>query len=447
MSEVGDKSYAALERGLVDAREAGAQVQRKLSLLTAIVRIFRETLECETEEDVAQLGLKIAEELTGSAIGFIGELNQQHRFDTTLLSAAGWAACQIPRDQAVELLSNMPNRGINRIGLQEGGAWIVNDPANHPDRVEKPEGHPPITAFLGVPLRYVGGTTGMIALANKAGGYTEADLQDVEAFSVAFTEALNRRRAEREIGTLNQQLALHLQQAEEANKELEAFSYTVSHDLRAPLRHITGFVELLNKRDLSALDDKSRHYLRVISESAQKMGNLIDDLLAFSRMGRTELQHRGVDLARMAREIVTELEGTEARGRRVDWVIGELPSVAGDAAMLHQVLFNLLANALKFTRTRDVARIEVGAEPEPDAEGLVRLYVRDNGIGFDPRYIHKLFGLFQRLHDQEEFEGTGVGLASVRRIVHRHGGRTWADGKPGEGATFWFVLPAAHKEE
>ena len=444
MGEEREKSYAELEREVAECRRADEKIQRKIALLTAIIRIFRETLGCRSEEAVAQLGLQVAEELTGSAFSFIGELNEEGHFDTTTLSAAGWAACRVPREQALELLRNMPNRGINRVGLDRGVAWIINDPAAHPEKVEKPGGHPPINAFLGVPLRYLGGITGMIALANKPGGYSEADQRDVEALSVAFGEALNRRRAERQIRDLNAELGRHVQRVEAANEELEAFSYSVSHDLRAPLRHITGFVELLEKKDLSSLDEKSRHYLQVISQAAQKMGTLIDDLLAFSRQGRAELMQREVALDGLVREVAAELQAAEAPGRRIVWDIAALPAVEGDAALLRQVWANLIGNALKFTRTREEARIEIGARPE--GAGEMRFFVRDNGVGFDMRYVEKLFGLFQRLHGQEEFEGTGVGLASVRRIVHRHGGRVWAEGRPGEGATLWFSLPAGEKE-
>ncbi len=427
-----------MERELAERRQTDEQMQRKVLLLQAINRIFREIPACETEEEVARLGLKVAEELSGSAIGFLGELNPHGRFDTTTLSEAGWAACGVPHAEAVELLKNMPNRGINRIGLGEGRSWIINDPATHPERVATPQGHPNITAFMGVPLTFRGGITGMIALANKEGGYTPVDQENIEALMVAFTEALNRRRAERRIGELNQELQHNVRQLEAANRELEAFSYSVSHDLRAPLRHITGFVELLNNRNPEALDEKSRHYLQVISRSAEKMGNLIDDLLSFSRMGRAELMKTSVDLGELVREVIADLEGQTA-DRRISWEVGPLPVVEGDAAMLRLVLVNYLGNALKFTRTRAEARIEIGAVTGQPEETLV--FVRDNGVGFDMRYAAKLFGLFQRLHDAEEFEGTGVGLANVRRIIHRHGGRTWAEGTVGGGATFWFSLP------
>lgn len=424
------------EAGTIEPERTG----RQIALLTAIIRIFRESTGCDTEEEVAQVCLKVAEELTGSKIGFIGELNQEGLFDTTTLSQAGWEACKVPRPEAYALLKSMPNRGINRLGLREDTSWIINDPAGHPDAVEKPGGHPQLTSFLGVPLRFVGGIIGMIALANKEPGYTLDDQHDVEALSVAFVETLNRRRAERKINELNEELKRHVQQAEAANKELEAFSYSVSHDLRAPLRHVTGFVELLNKRDQGAMDEKSRHYLQVISEAAQKMGTLIDDILAFSRMGRAEMMKTRIDFNLLVQEVIDELK-EEAQGRDIVWEIAPLPVVEGDAAMLRQVWANLISNALKYTRPRPQARIEIGATSDEPME--TRFYIKDNGVGFDIKYADKLFGLFQRLHDAEEFAGTGVGLANVQRIVHRHGGRVWAEGAVDGGALFRFSLPAS----
>ena len=253
-------------------------------------------------------------------------------------------------------------------------------------------------------------------------------------------DVTQQKQVDAKISELNDTLKKQVEQQAATNRELEAFSYSVSHDLRAPLRHITGFVELLNKKNPVSLDEQSRHYLEVISESARKMGVLIDDLLAFSRMGRVELMKAGIDFGVMVRDVVAEL-AEEVKGRSVEWGIGPLPMVEGDLAMLRQVMVNLISNAMKFTRSRPRARIEIGAVTDRPDETLI--FVRDNGVGFDMRYADKLFGLFQRLHGTEEFEGTGVGLANVQRIIHRHGGRIWAEGTVDEGATFWFSLPKA----
>jgi signal transduction histidine kinase len=234
------------------------------------------------------------------------------------------------------------------------------------------------------------------------------------------------------------ELKLAKDAAEAANKELEAFSYSVSHDLRAPLRHIDGFIELLQTEIDVTMDQQGQHYMKVISDSAKRMGSLIDDLLSFSRMGRNEMSKMQVDLVKLVQEVIREFE-PEAKGRTINWQISNLPVVTGDRAMLRIVIVNLIANALKFTRDREQAEIEIGYTK--DKETGTAFFVRDNGVGFDPNYANKLFGVFQRLHRADEFEGTGIGLANVRRIIARHGGKTWADSKLNQGATFYFSLP------
>jgi PAS domain S-box-containing protein len=224
---------------------------------------------------------------------------------------------------------------------------------------------------------------------------------------------------------------------ETANKELEAFSYSVSHDLRAPLRHVDGFVDLLRKQSAEKLDERGRRYLNIIADSARQMGNLIDDLLIFSRMSRADLRRAKVASESLVHEARDALQG-EIRGRVV-WKIDSLPQVEADAPMLRQVWANLIGNAVKYSRTRDPAEIEIGCTDSGNGEFV--FFVRDNGVGFDMQYVDKLFGVFQRLHRADEFEGTGIGLANVRRIISRHGGRTWADGKVDGGATFFFSLP------
>ena len=226
-------------------------------------------------------------------------------------------------------------------------------------------------------------------------------------------------------------------QLEAVNKELEAFSYSVSHDLRAPLRHIDGFVQLLNQKSASSLDETGKRYLSVISEATIKMASLIDELLVFSRMGRTEMRKSRVKVARLVADVVSEAM-VDNSGRTVSWNIESLPEVDGDPAMLRLVWINLISNALKYTRRKKEAKIYIGCN---DGEAELIFYVRDNGVGFDMQFADKLFGVFQRLHRHRDFEGTGIGLANVRRIIDRHNGKTWAEGRIEQGSTFYFSLP------
>jgi signal transduction histidine kinase len=253
-------------------------------------------------------------------------------------------------------------------------------------------------------------------------------------------ELEQRKRREDEIRKLNQELARQAVELAASNKELESFAYSVSHDLRAPLRHVVGFSELLQKQASSSLDDKSRRYIQTILESSKRMGNLIDDLLGFSRIGRAESKKTAVNLDRLVKEVVAEL-AQESHGRDIDWKIASLPVCHGDRSMLKVVLTNLVSNAVKFTRMRARAEIEIGYVD--GKENQLELFVKDNGAGFDMQYANKLFGVFQRLHRSEEFEGTGIGLATAQRIIHRHGGEMRAEGAVDKGATFYFSLPEA----
>ena len=251
---------------------------------------------------------------------------------------------------------------------------------------------------------------------------------------VVLAEAAARDRR------LNEQLAGHTAKLEAANRELEAFSYSVSHDLRAPLRAIDGFSRIIVEDYSEALDDEGRRLLDVVRRNTQRMGILIDDLLAFSRLGRKEMLQTRIDMGDMARSVYEDLAPPAAAAKLR---VSALPPAVGDPAMVRQVFANLLSNALKFAGRNGGAVVEVGGH---NGGGENTYFVRDNGVGFDMQYAGKLFGVFQRLHSNEEFEGTGVGLAIVQRIVQRHGGRVWAEGEPGAGATFYFTLPNKERD-
>jgi PAS domain S-box-containing protein len=261
-----------------------------------------------------------------------------------------------------------------------------------------------------------------------------------EAILETNNDITERKRRELEVRTLNAHLERRTAELQATNRELEAFAYSISHDLRAPLRHTVGYTELLQNNAAASLDTKNRRYMRLILEAAKRMGNLIDDLLAFSRIGRAETRMVRVSLDQLVKEALHDIR-PETEGRNIAWNVGPLPDVYGDRSMLKLVLVNLLSNSVKFTRTRAQAEIEIGCAADNPGETVI--FVRDNGVGFDMQYADKLFGVFQRLHPTEAFEGTGIGLATVQRVIHRHGGRVWAEGVVDRGATFHFSVPHA----
>jgi signal transduction histidine kinase len=393
-----------------------------------------------TCDDMLQMILDEAELVTDSKIGFYHDLEE----DGITLRLQNWSTNTLANMCTAEGKGShypVDEAGIWAEAVRQGIPVICNDYPNALNKRGIPEGHAPVTRFISVPIRYNDRIVSIIGVGNKPEDY---DQLDVDAVLVLANETLNviqRKRAEDRLLKFNEELEQRVEERTSqliaAINEQEAFSYTISHDLRAPLRAINGYTSIIEEKYNDQLDDEGWRLLNVVKSEALRMGILIDDLLTFSRLNRAQLVRNSTDMNQLVQTVVQDLTHA-GQEKRTDFRIGSLHPADADGNLIRQVWFNLISNAQKFTSKRESPVIEIGSRLE---EHEVQYYVHDNGSGFNMQYVDKIFGVFQRLHDDNEYPGTGVGLAIVERIVQRHGGRVWAEGEPGKGATFWFTLP------
>jgi len=422
------------------AEEQARQSQRELTLKTRFATIFLTSPEREIFAAVLDAVL----EHTQSPEAILGYLDEDGamvfplwKWEESDASRAPGETVRFPRGEWV---------GIWGHALAEGRSLYSNEPG--PSSADSA----PVRRVLAVPILFQTEPIGLLAIAGKVTDYGESDRDALERiardmapiFKVRLQRDIlerARKRAEEDVRTINLELEKRVQkrtaQLEAANHELEAFSYSVSHDLRAPLRAVHDFSQILMDEHAPQLSAEARHYLQVIRDNASQMGRLIEDLLNFSRLSQQPLQKQAIAPADLVAQALYDLR--PEIDPRLEIVVAELPPCEGDPSLLKQVFVNLLDNAIKYTGRRAPARIEVGVLPRTGAHAAV-YYVRDNGVGFDMRYAHKLFGVFQRLHHASDYPGTGIGLATVQRILHRHGGRVWAEAEVNHGATFYFTM-------
>ena len=439
------KNEAGEIEGVFAAARDVTERKRTEEVMLARLRLAEFALAHSLDE-LLQATLDEVERLTGSAIGFFHFLEA----DQKTLSLQNWST------RTLTELCTAEGKG-RHYDIEEAGVWvdcirerrpvIHNDYASVPLRKGLPEGHAQVIRELVVPIFRGDRIVAILGVGNKLQAYNDEDIQAVTLLADLAWETAERKRAEEEIRRLNEELEQRVvqrtAQLEAANKELEAFTYSVSHDLRAPLRHISGFSKILTEEYGSSLAPDAQHHLQRIQEGTRRMGLLVDDLLNLGRVGRHELRLQVTGLNSVVNEAVAELE-VECEGRQIEWKIGNLPFVECDPGLIKQIFQNLLSNAVKFTRPRPQAIIEVG---QKNQEGTPVVFVRDNGVGFNMKYADKLFGVFQRLHRAEDFEGTGVGLATVQRIVQKHEGRIWAEAELDKGAAFYFTLGVGKQAE
>jgi len=418
-------------RDVTEQRKAQEQILLNEARLQSLYNISQ--YRAANVQELLDFSLGEALRLTASKFGYIYFYDEGKRqFILNSWSNEVMKECAVIKSQTTYELDKT---GIWGEAVRQRRPILVNDfHGCNPLKKGYPPGHVELFSYMTIPVFFGEKIVAVVGVANKGGAYDETDVRQLTLLSDSVWKYVERKRTEEELIRLNMELETRIL---ERTADLESFTYTVSHDLRAPLRAISGFSGILLDEYTAVLDTEGRRLLDVIIDNTRRMGQLIDDLLSFSRLGRSEMNRSCIDMAALAGDVCDEIVTGEMR-EKIACLIGPLPEAQGDASLLRQVWVNLLSNAVKFTLPKENGLIEIGATPGEDEDVF---YVKDTGVGFDMQYADKLFGIFQRLHSTSEFEGTGIGLSIVQRIVDRHGGRVWAEGRQGEGATFYFSLP------
>ncbi len=420
-----------------ERKEAERQIKRQYFVLNGINKIFREVLTSETEKDIAEISLNVAEELTGSKMGFIAELDNDGQLKGIAVSSSTKKLYKVSPSEVSNLVARM--KIINYLGkvIREEKPQIVNNP--DPEKRGTPEGHPGINSFLGIPLKQGGKIVGLIALANKEEGYVFEDIEAVESLSIAIVEALISFKSKNKLRKYKNTLEETVGDLKRSNEELQRFAYVASHDLQEPLRTIASFTQLLERRYKGNLDTDADEFIDYIVEAALRMKEQIKGLLEYSRIATKENELKPVDSGLILDHAVDNLQFA-IKENNAEITRGSMPVIMCDTGQLQRIFQNLISNAIKFKKEDENPKIHISAKK--DQKNMEYIFsVKDNGIGIEKQYMERIFVIFQRLHTLDEYNGTGIGLSIVKRIVERHGGRIWVKSEPDNGSTFHFTIP------
>jgi len=421
-------SRDAIRDEIEQRKKMEEQLLKEMTATAAVVNDMLRGEADDTETEHRVLGACL--ESTDSTYGMIGVINEQGQYDTTSYNSTTLQDCAFPEALTWKLSTGMTIRGIWGWPMLHGEALVCNDLKSHPDRVGFPQGHVPLHCYLGVPLKRDGNVVGMVAVANKPGGYTEVDKNYLVRLASVIGVSLQHRQALIETKKISEELA-------RSNKELQQFAYIASHDLQEPLRMVASYTQLLERRYKNKLDSDAKEFIQFAVDGAIKMKNLIDDLLTYSRVGARDTRFEPTDCSSPLGRAIDNLSVVIDENHAII-TNDELPTVMVDALQITQLFQNLISNALKF-RSKQPPRIHISAKQKGN-EWIFS--VQDNGIGIAPQYKDKIFMIFQRLHSEKDYTGTGMGLAICKRIMEHHGGRIWVESDGARGSTFYFTIAA-----